>query len=451
LCDRFGITVASDDMTPPAIMWFRRDLRLSDHPALLAAADAGEVLPLFVLDDRLLKPAGEPRRRFLYDCLRALDHDLGGRLHIADGDPVDIVPKIAGKIGAGSVHVSADTAPYGRERDERVRKALGDIDFVRTGSPYAVTPGRVRKPDGEPYRVFTPFRRAWLDHGWRKPAKSGVDSARWISLKGREIPAVKSDHPAGERAALEVWQDFRDGPLADYDTGRDRPDRDGTSHLAAYLRWGCVHPRTLLTDLKPGNETFRSELAWREFYADVLWHQPDTARENYDRKFDKFKHDTGKAAQQRFRAWCEGRTGYPVVDAGMRQLLAENWMHNRVRMIVASFLVKDLHVPWWWGARHFMRHLVDGDLASNQHNWQWVAGCGTDAAPYFRIFNPITQGEKFDPNGDYVRKYVPELRGVQGKTVHKLDKLPEEYPAPVVDHAHERQVSLDRYDAIRTT
>ncbi|MFC0547103.1 cryptochrome/photolyase family protein [Kutzneria chonburiensis] len=438
-------------MTPPAIMWFRRDLRLSDHPALLAAADAGEVLPLFVLDDRLLKPAGEPRRRFLYDCLRALDHDLGGRLHIAHGDPVDIVPKIAGKIGAGSVHVSADTAPYGRERDERVQKALGDIDFVRIGSPYAVTPGRVRKQDGEPYRVFTPFRRAWLDHGWRKPAKSGVDSARWISLKGLKIPAAKSDYPAGEQAALEVWQDFRDGPLADYDTGRDRPDRDGTSHLSAYLRWGCVHPRTLLADLKPGNETFRSELAWREFYADVLWHQPNTARENYDRKFDRFKHDTGKAAQQRFQAWCEGKTGYPVVDAGMRQLLAENWMHNRVRMIVASFLVKDLHVPWWWGARHFMRHLIDGDLASNQHNWQWVAGCGTDAAPYFRIFNPITQGEKFDPNGDYVRKYVPELRGVQGKTVHKLDKLPEEYPAPVVDHAHERQVSLDRYDAIRTT
>ncbi|REH29457.1 deoxyribodipyrimidine photo-lyase [Kutzneria buriramensis] len=438
-------------MTPPAIMWFRRDLRLSDHPALLAAADSGEVLPLFVLDDRLLGPAGEPRKHFLYDCLRALDHDLGGRLHIAHGDPVKVVPEIARKLGAGSVHVSADTGPYGRERDEQVRTALGDIDFVRTGSPYAVTPGRVRKQDGEPYRVFTPFRRAWLDHGWRKPAKSGVDSARWTTLKGgRKIPAGKSELPAGERAALQVWADFRDGALADYDAGRDRPDRNGTSYLSAYLRWGCVHPRTLLADLGPGNETFRSELAWREFYADVLWHQPRTARENYDRKFDKFEHDSGRTAQRRFEAWCEGRTGYPVVDAGMRQLLAENWMHNRVRMIVASFLVKDLHVPWWWGARHFMRNLIDGDLASNQHNWQWVAGCGTDAAPYFRIFNPITQGEKFDPNGDYVRKYVPELRGVQGKAVHKLDKLPGEYPAPIVDHADERRVSLERYDAIRT-
>ena len=439
-------------MTPPAILWFRRDLRLSDHPALLAAADSGEVLPLFVLDDRLLKPAGEPRRHFLYDCLRALDHDLGGRLHIAAGDPERVVPEIARRIGAGSVHVSADTGPYGRERDERVRKALEDIDFVRTGSPYAVTPGRVRKQDGEPYRVFTPFRRAWLDHGWRKPAKSGVDSARWLKLKGgNKVPQGQSMLPAGERAALEVWRDFKDEALADYDIGRDRPDRRGTSMLSAYLRWGCVHPRTLLAELGPGNETFRSELAWREFYADVLWHQPRTARENYDRKFDKFEHDNGKTVQRRFEAWCEGRTGYPVVDAGMRQLRAENWMHNRVRMIVASFLVKDLHVPWWWGARHFMRHLIDGDLASNQHNWQWVAGCGTDAAPYFRIFNPITQGEKFDPNGDYVRKYVPELRGVRGKTVHKLDRLSADYPAPVVDHAHERQVSLDRYAAIRTT
>ena len=182
-------------------MWFRRDLRLGDHPALLAAADGGEVLPLFVLDDRLLKPAGEPRRRFLYDCLRALDHDLGGRLHVVAGDPVRVVPELAARIGAGSVHVSADTGPYGRKRDERVGNALGDIDFVRTGSPYAVTPGRVRKPDGQPYRVFTPFRRAWLDHGWRRPAKSDVDSALWMKLEGEKIPAGKSELPAGERAA----------------------------------------------------------------------------------------------------------------------------------------------------------------------------------------------------------------------------------------------------------
>jgi deoxyribodipyrimidine photo-lyase len=217
-----------------------------------------------------------------------------------------------------------------------------------------------------------------------------------------------------------------------------------------------VHPRTLLADLAEesgeGPETFRSELAWREFHADVLWHQPRTARHNYDRRFDGVEYESGKAADEAFDAWCAGRTGYPVVDAGMRQLLAEGWMHNRVRMVVASFLVKDLHLPWWRGARHFMRHLVDGDLASNQLNWQWVAGCGTDAAPYFRVFNPTAQGTKFDPDGDYVRKYVPELRQVEGKKIHEPWKLPDGppkgYPAPIVEHTHERQVALERYGAI---
>jgi deoxyribodipyrimidine photo-lyase len=241
---------------------------------------------------------------------------------------------------------------------------------------------------------------------------------------------------------IPLWERFRDERLPDYKTARDRPDLDATSRLSPYLRWGLLHPRTLLAELddSEGAATFRSELAWREFYADVLWHKPDTARQNYDRKFDRMEHDTDDG---RFRAWCEGRTGYPIVDAGMRQLLVEGWMHNRVRMIVASFLVKDLHLPWWWGARHFMRHLVDGDLASNQHGWQWVAGSGTDAAPYFRVFNPTTQGERFDPSGDYVRRYVPELRDVPGKQVHQPHD-------PIVDHAHERQVALARYGAVKT-
>ncbi len=463
MCGPCLITVASNSMTPPSVLWFRRDLRLSDHAALLAAAESPRVLALFVLDEALLKPAGEPRRVFLYGCLRELDEAIGGRLLVRHGDPAKVVPEVAAEIGAGSVHVSADTAPYGRARDERVRKALGDIDFVRTGSPYAVTPGRVRKGDGTPYRVFTPFRKAWLEHGWRRPADTGPDTAKWVdprSLDQVKIPELRVDKDvvaAGERAALDAWRDFLDGPLPDYATDRDRPDRAGTSWMAAYLRWGCVHPRTLLADLAPkrseGSQVFRSELAWREFYADVLWHRPETARRNYDERFDRMEHDTGKEADRRFADWCAGRTGYPIVDAGMRQLLAEGWMHNRVRMIVASFLVKDLHVPWWLGARHFMRHLVDGDLASNQHNWQWVAGCGTDAAPYFRIFNPVTQGEKFDPDGAYVRRYVPELAGVQGKRAHRPWELPagppQGYPAPIVDHAHERQVSLARYSAVK--
>ncbi|MFI5608483.1 cryptochrome/photolyase family protein [Amycolatopsis sp. NPDC051903] len=442
-----------------SVLWFRRDLRLGDHAALLAAAEAGgPVLALFVLDDRLLKPSGAPRRAFLLDSLRALDEALDGRLMVVHGDPVREVARVARSVGASAVHVSADSAPYGRRRDEEVAKALAehDIEFVATGSPYAVTPGRVTKPDGTPYRVFTPFHRAWTEHGWRRPADTGASLVDWLKP---EKPAKIPKSPAlgdtqlpepGEAAALAAWHDFLESGLRRYAIDRDRPDRPGTTRMSPYLHWGAIHPRTMLAGLAgksgDGAQSLRSELCWREFHADVLWHRPETARENYDRRFDEMEHDEDRDA---FEAWCAGRTGYPIVDAGMRQLLAEGWMHNRIRMVVASFLVKDLHLPWWWGARHFMRHLVDGDLASNQLNWQWVAGSGTDAAPYFRIFNPTTQGEKFDPDGDYVRKYVPELRGVAGKAVHKVKDRPAEYVAPLVDHAEERQVALQRFGAIK--
>ena len=443
----------------PAIIWFRRDLRLGDHPALLEAAGrTSRAVALFVLDDALRAPSGAPRLAFLYQCLRALDDQLGGRLLVVHGDPVDVVPEVARKHGAGSVHVSADCGPYGRERDARVEEALGDIEFVRTGSPYAVTPGRVTKDNGDPFKVFTPFSRVWREHGWRKPADTSASTVEWIDAGKSSVPA-DPEHSAvlpaaGEEAALKAWAAFVDGPLRHYKRDRDKPGVDGTSRMSAYLRWGCVHPRTLLADLAghrgEGPDTYRTELAWRDFYADVLWHRPETARSNFNERFDKIEYDTGGDASERFEAWCRGETGYPIVDAGMRQLLAEGWIHNRVRMIVASFLAKDLHLPWWWGARHFMTHLVDGDLASNQHGWQWTAGSGTDAAPYFRVFNPITQGEKFDPDGAYVRKYVPELRGITGKKAHQLsDAPPEGYPAPIVDHAHERQVALERYGKIK--
>ncbi|MBC6447256.1 cryptochrome/photolyase family protein [Actinokineospora xionganensis] len=428
-------------MTAPSVVWFRRDLRTHDHPALLAAAERSpSAVGLFVLDDVLLAPAGKPRVDFLHGCLRDLNDQLGGRLMVVRGKPAEVVPRVVAEFGAGSVHVSADMGPYGRKRDAAVEAALG-VEFVRTGSPYAVAPGRVRKADGEPYKVFTPFKRAWLDHGWRAPADTDASTVDWVDA-ATKLPAGESH---GERDALRAWEDFR-GRLDDYARHRDRPDLDGTSRMSAYLRWGCVHPRTLLADLGENHDVYRSELAWREFYADVLWHRPETARTNYDKKFDRIAHDNDTDL---FDAWCQGKTGYPIVDAGMRQLLAEGWMHNRVRMIVASFLVKDLHLPWWWGARHFMRHLVDGDLASNQHGWQWTAGSGTDAAPYFRVFNPTSQGEKFDPNGDYVRRYVPELRDIPGKSVHKPSGV-KGYPGPVVDHAQERQVALDRYAAIKS-
>ncbi|GLZ43701.1 deoxyribodipyrimidine photo-lyase [Actinokineospora sp. NBRC 105648] len=444
------------------MVWFRRDLRTGDHPALLAASERGrQALGLFVLDPELTGHSGGPRLAFLYRCLRDLDEQLGGRLLVVRGDPSDVVPRVAQAVSASSVHVSADFGPYGRERDEQTEKALGDTDFVRTGSPYAVAPGRVRKGDGEPFKVFTPFSRVWAEHGWRKPADTDASTVDWIdpaekdggprAVRIPDDPAVDAELPvAGEKAALEAWERFHHERVDDYKRDRDRPGVNGTSRMSPYLRWGCVHPRTLLADLgrSEGAQTYRTELAWRDFYADVLWHRPDSARGNYNRKFDRIEHDTDSAAVERFDAWCRGETGYPIVDAGMRQLLAEGWMHNRVRMIVASFLVKDLHVPWWWGARHFMRHLVDGDLASNQHGWQWTAGSGTDAAPYFRVFNPTTQGEKFDPDGDYVRKYVRELRGVPGKKAHQPGSVAG-YPGPIVDHAHERQVALDRYGRIK--
>ncbi|PKV93832.1 deoxyribodipyrimidine photo-lyase [Amycolatopsis echigonensis] len=447
-------------MEAPVVLWFRRDLRLRDHAALFEAAKHSKrILALYVLDDRLLESAGAPRVAFLLNSLRELDKALSGRLMVRHGDPVREVVAAAREIRAAAVHVSADTAPYGRKRDEAVADALAEhrIQWVPTGSPYAVTPGRVTKPDGTPYRVFTPFYRAWEQHGWPRPADTNVSIVDWVKPSSSEslpeTPEVGCElPPSGEEAALAVWQKFLSDGLEDYATERDRPDQAGTTRLSPYLRWGAIHPRTMLADLagkrSEGAQALRSELCWREFHADVLWNRPETARRNYDRRFDGMRYDTGKTAREMFAQWCEGRTGYPIVDAGMRQLLAEGWMHNRVRMIVASFLVKDLHLPWWWGARHFMRHLVDGDLASNQLNWQWVAGSGTDAAPYFRIFNPTTQGQKFDPQGDYVRRYVPELRGVEGKSVHVLKERPEEYPAPIVDHAEERQVALQRYGAI---
>ncbi|MDL5155785.1 cryptochrome/photolyase family protein [Actinomycetospora termitidis] len=456
--------MASEDT---AVVWFRRDLRVRDQPTFLAARErAGRALGLFVLDPTLLEPAGPRRTAFLYRCLRALDDDLGGRLLVVKGDPADVVPKIAKALGAGSVHVAADFGPYGRQRDEAVEKALGDVEFVRSGSPYVTEPGSITKSDGDPYKVFTPFSREWAKRiGDATPADTDAKTLSWMdpsdkdggprAVKVPDDPKLDAELPeAGEKAAREQWEAFVDEHLTDYDEMRDRPDRPGTSRMSVHLKYGTVHPRTLLADARgngKGPTSFRNEICFRDFYAHVLWWFPRSARENFDPKFASMKLDTGKDAQQRFARWQEGRTGYPAIDAAMRQLSGEAWMHNRMRMAVASFLVKDLHLPWWWGATHFMNLLVDGDLASNQHGWQWAAGTGTDAAPYFRVFNPVTQGERFDPQGDYVRRWVPELAGIEGKKVHqpwKADEPPTDYPEPMVDHKAERQEALDRFNAL---
>lgn len=457
--------IASLRVDDVAVVWFRRDLRLGDLPSMTAAADRAErALALFVLDDALLTPAGHPRRTFLYRCLRELDAALDGKLLLVHGNPVDIVPQIARAVQATSVHISADYGPYGSLRDAAVRENLAaDGELVETGSPYAVAPGRVVKGDGQPFRVFTPFRRAWAEHGWRPPADTSATTLDWLApgdtdIDGSSVPdddvGEATLPPAGEQAARQRWQEFLHENVVGYRDERNRPDHDSTSRLSPYLKYGCIHPRTLLADLaghtSSGAQTFVTELAWREFYADVLHRQPDSAREHYDRRFDAITYRTGPDADADFHAWATGRTGYPIVDAGMRQLLAQGWVHNRLRMIVASFLTKDLHLSWTRGARHFMQHLVDGDLASNQHGWQWTAGSGTDASPYFRVFNPTMQGEKFDPHGDYVRRWVPELRGVTGVAVHTLpDGVPQGYLAPIVSHAHERAVALDRYAAVK--
>jgi deoxyribodipyrimidine photo-lyase len=451
--------------TPTVLWWIRRDLRVADNPALNAAAAAGRVVPLFVVDDALWGPSGDARRAWMVGALEALDRSIGGHLVVRAGDPAVEVAAAANEVGATVVFAAADFGPYGRRRDEAVATALaeGDVNVEWTGSPYAVEPGTVVKDDGTPFKVFTPFSRAWAAHGWSPPA-GRPSRVTWAhDVPGRELPAapkVDADlPPPGEQAALRRWEWFCDEALDRYGQNRNEPAGDHTSRLSVYLRWGCIHPRTLLAGLDlriRGHSMFRNELAWREFYADVLWHNPQSARRSLQPAMAAMKLDGGGKADERFDAWAAGRTGYPIVDAGMRQLLGQGWMHNRLRMITASFLVKDLHIDWTRGARHFMAYLVDGDLASNNHGWQWVAGTGTDAAPYFRIFSPVLQSKKIDPDGAFIRRWVPELASVPVKDIHapwEADGLPlhaADYPGPIVDHHAERDEALARYQATRS-
>ncbi len=444
-----------------SLLWLRRDLRRQDHPALAAAAAAGPVQACFVLDPEFFEPAGPVRRGWLAANLRELDQAYDGRLCLRRGDPAVVLPRLAAEVGAAAVHVSTETEPAGAARDARVRAALASagVAWVETGSPYAVRPGRVVNAAGDGYRVFTPFLRAWREHGWRQPAGepdglelagAASDAEAWAEVDAALADCPVGLPPAGEHAALERWHRFLADGLEGYAEQRERPDLDATSRLSAHLKFGVLHPRTLLADLAAhegrGAERFVTELAWREFYADVLHRNPGSLGADL-RSLGVAYDEPGPG----FEAWREGRTGYPMVDAGMRQLLATGWMHNRVRMITASFLTKDLHVWWGHGARHFLDHLIDGDLASNTHGWQWVAGTGTDAAPYYRVFNPVTQGERFDPEGDYVRRWVPELRHLTGAGAHRPWAAPDGYangyPGPLVDHAEARAEALARYQA----
>ncbi len=403
----------------PAIHWFRRDLRAGDNPALAAAGP--DAVGVFIHDPRLAS-VGAVRRRYLDEALAELGEHC--RLLIRHGDPAAVLRELAEEVGTTQVFCTDDTTAFARRRDDAVASSLADqgITLRRVDTPYAVPPGEVRNGSGNPYRVFTPFYKAWLARGWAAPSRPGPDTR-----------------------ALRRWREFRDAGLPGYKARRDQPALQATSRLSAALHFGQIHPRTLLAEIPDvATDPFARQLAWREFYADVLWHQPQAVWSSLDARFDSdmaYDHD-----DDLFAAWTQGRTGYPFVDAGMRQLLAEGWMHNRLRMVTASFLIKDLHQPWQKGAAWFMQNLVDADVANNQLGWQWVAGCGTDAAPYFRIFNPTTQGRRFDPDGAYIRRFVPELADVPDP--HEPGVFAPDYPAPVVDHARERDEALARFQAL---
>jgi deoxyribodipyrimidine photo-lyase len=424
---------------------------------LAAIEEADAIVPVFILDKTLIDATGTKRLAYLANSLRALDESLNNSLHVMVGDQVEVLKELMQRYEAQSVHISQEFEPYGVARDARVEAA--GINLVRTGSPYAVAPGRVRKPsDGLNYRVYTPFYNAWCVHGWRKPAETPkkinavkpAESDR--NFPTWQLPEATSITEAGEKAALKRWEWFQKNGLDNYDEARNMAGIDGTSKLSAHLKWGEIHPRTLLANLgeSKAHTVFRKEIAWREFYADVLHNNPHTENEYYAERFAEMRYNK---PDEKFEAWKQGRTGYPFVDAAMRQIVAEGWMHNRTRMVVASFLVKDLHLEWQLGADFFKEHLVDFDVASNAHGWQWTAGCGTDASPYYRVFNPIEQGKRFDENGDYIRMYVPELAHLSASEIHEpwlfLDGYSKGYPERIVDHAVERLESLARLQEIK--
>lgn len=447
--------------------WFRRDLRLQDNVALNRSIDSATrnddptLFPLYFLRGAAFEELSGIRQHSLVESLKSLDESLSGNLSVIGFESYSDVAKKLKANNVSSLFATKSFEPEGIKEEQELEVELSKvgIELVLADSNYAVAPGTVRKSvDGTPYRVYTPFYKAWLIEGWSKPVKLR-DGAKWTKLIGTKLPKPSKAAPfkveAGEKFAMETFLRFSKTRLYHYADNRNRADLSGTSKLSHALAHGEIHPRTLLANLSDveGHVVFQKEIAWREFYADVLFHNPHTLDDYYDPKFRKMRYDSGKNAELKLTAWKQGKTGFPMVDAGMRQLLAEGWMHNRVRMIVASFLVKDLHLEWQLGAKWFEENLSDFDPASNSHGWQWTAGCGTDASPYYRVFNPVLQGYKFDPEGNYVRKYIPELRHLAGSSVHEpwtlIDGLAHGYPEPMLDHAVERDESLARLEELK--
>ncbi len=460
-----------------AVWWVRRDLRLADNQALQAALGHGEqIVPLFILDPKLLdSPKASPRRNaFLMAGLRALKADierLGGRLLIRRGDPAQELPRVVAESGATAVFAEEDFSSYARRRDSQLRRQ--GVPLQLTAGLTIQAPDLISKADGTPYTVFTPFSRAWksrspLDLLQPLPVPAQIRVPE--HLDSLPIPAEAAQDPphfpAGEAEAINRLHAFLQGPTSpvdQYHERRDRPDLDGTSQLSPYYRFGMLSARTAaaaVADLvrqrgeRQGADVWLNELIWREFYISILANFPHVSRRSFRPQFDRIAWVNDPVS---FDAWCQGKSGYPIVDAAMRQLRQTGWMHNRSRMIAASFLVKHLLIDWRWGERYFMQQLIDGDPAANNGGWQWVAGTGTDAAPYFRIFNPILQSKKFDPSADYIRRWLPELSAVPLKYIHEPWRMPApiqrqsgcrlgiEYPAPIVDHAAARERALAAY------
>ena len=462
------------------LVWFTRDLRIRDHPALRAALDRCErVVPVFCFDDRLLRGrhASGPRTQFMLESLADLDERLGGTLVFRHGSPERELTALAGEAGATEVHFSADSGPFARRRLERVAAALREVGVCACGHPglHAVDDlDAIRTGQGGPYSVFSPFYRSWL----REPRREVIGRPRSFGSlpsavrKGR-LPSlselgfderVEEPLPGGETAGGERLSRFLRSGLREYDDSHDALGTDRTSRLSPYLHFGCLSPRELEERLPAGAgaEAFRRQLCWRDFYHHVLLHNPRNARSEFQ---DRYRGSISwSRSEHGFDAWCAGRTGFPLVDAGMRQLRREGWMHNRARLVVGSFLTKDLGVDWRWGERWFMRWLIDGDEANNNGNWQWIASVGVDPQPFYRrMYNPARHQERFDPHGDYVRRYVPELRPVPDRYLAEPWTMPEEvqrdcgcvigdgYPEPIVDRRAARREAQERYGAARSS
>lgn len=470
----------------PVIVWFRQDLRLADNPTLHAAVQQGRpVLPIYILDDENAEEwrMGGASRWWLYESLKKLDQSLHGRLLLLRGDATAILPELIGQVKADSVYWNRCYEPWRVVRDTTLKDALlrNSISVKSFNGSVLFEPPSTTKPDGTPYRVFTPFyRRGCLQNGIppRQPLPAPTEIPLYKCDTGLTLdelgllPGINwydglaGEWSPGEDGAAARLREFLSSGIHHYDEGRNRPDQRYVSRLSPHLHfgelspnqaWFAVHDSQSGEELTPDADRFLSELGWREFSNNLLFNEPTLPTGNLQRKFDYFPWNDDETA---LRRWQHGETGYPIVDAGMRELWRTGYMHNRVRMIVGSFLVKNLLLHWLRGARWFWDTLVDADLANNSASWQWIAGCGADAAPYFRIFNPVTQGKKFDPQGLYVRRFVPELAEMPDKFIHNPWEAPPEvlsvanvalgdnYPEPVVDLKGSRERALAAFKSL---